>query len=266
MKKSVLFLMCLLMSCPCAMAQEAFWGFDDNGKELIVPPECDNTLDRDELYDIGMRLLDETGYAKQGAAYCLMASALDNNPKAQYQVAHLYYKGILLPKSDLAAYKWATLGALNGDADADKLGAQIEQFLSIEDIEASTQSLESLLPAISEVVTRDLENEIAYQQELKNQIAKTRAQNADLMKFGRIRKSTLAKYKKAEVKTDTAKSDTKTEKTLDNTKSKMKKSIISNTSAPEDALEQTAPNTRRAKPNEAIFSRQDIDNAPMPQE
>ena len=108
-----------------------------------------------------MRLLEETGYAKQGAPYCLIAAALDNHTEAQYQVARLYQKGILLPKSDLAAYKWATLAALNGHAEADRLGANIEQFLSIQDIEASTKSLADLIPVIAQATQKELDVEVA---------------------------------------------------------------------------------------------------------
>ena len=115
----------VVLFAPAVMAQEVFWGFDEDNRELIIPPECDSSLTAQELFDAGMRLMEETGYAKQGAPYCLLAAALDNHSEAQYQVARLYQKGILLPKSDLAAYKWATVAALNGHADADRLGASI---------------------------------------------------------------------------------------------------------------------------------------------
>ena len=176
MFKKGLFLAGLLLLTPCVWAQEAFWAFDDEGKELIIPPECDEVFEADELYEIGMRLLDETGYARQGAAYCLLAAALDGHVEAQYQVAHMYHKGIGLPKSDLAAYRWATLSALNGSEDGDRLGAGIEQFLSIQDIEAATNSLGSMMDTIKEQwrnkileAEEELSNRRAYRDELLEQ-------------------------------------------------------------------------------------------------
>lgn len=166
----------LILLAPCAYAQEAFWAFDDDDKELIIPPECDEVFEADELYEIGIRLLEETGYARQGAGYCLLAAALapDGHAEAQYQVAQMYHKGIALPKSDLAAYRWATLAALNGSEKADQLGASIEQFLSIDDIQASTDSLASMLDVIKGQwqtkvlkVEEDLNNRLAYRNELR---------------------------------------------------------------------------------------------------
>ena len=173
MFKKGLFLAGLLLLTPCVQAQEAFWAFDDEGKELIIPPECDEVFEADELYEIGMRLLDETGYARQGAAYCLLAAALDGHVEAQYQVAHMYHKGIGLPKSDLAAYRWATLSALNGSEEGDRLGAGIEQFLSIQDIQAATDSLNSMMGTIKDQwqnkileAEEELANRRAYRDEL----------------------------------------------------------------------------------------------------
>ena len=146
MLKKLLFISFLFIT-PGVMAQEAFWSFDDNGEEMIIPPECDTTFDAEELYEIGVRLLEETGSAQMGAGYCLLSSAFAGHVGAQLEVAKMYHKGISMPKSDLAAYKWATLAALNGNEEADQLGATIEQFLSIQDIEISTEyiSIDKLL-------------------------------------------------------------------------------------------------------------------------
>ncbi len=185
-------LICLLMGflwVSPAMAQEAFWAFDDDGREMIIPPECDETFDADELYEIGMRLLDETGYVRQGAAYCLLASAFAGNVDAQYQVANMYHKGLSMPKSDLAAYKWATLAALNGSEEADRLGANIEQFLSIQDIEVSTNSLGSLIDSM----TTNREEELALQnsdnENLKAYLKMLKEDISDLENYGKIRSS-----------------------------------------------------------------------------
>ena len=175
----------LILLAPCAYAQEAFWAFDDDDKELLIPPECDEVFEADELYEIGKRLLEETGYARQGAGYCLLAAALDGHPEAQYKVAEMYHKGIALPKSDLAAYRWATLAALNGNEDADRLGVSIEKFLSIDDIQASTDSLSSMMGTIKSQweskilkVDEELADRLAYRNELRERKReRIRAQN-----------------------------------------------------------------------------------------
>ena len=193
MLKKILLIGFITLFAPAVMAQEVFWGFDENNRELIVPPECDSSLTAQELYDAGMRLLEETGYAKQGAPYCLIAAALDNHAEAQYQVARLYQKGILLPKSDLAAYKWATVAALNGHLEADRLGAGIEQFLSIQDIEASTKSLEGLIPIIAESAQKEMEDEEARQEKLREEIEVAKADVYDLKKYGKIKSRSAKK-------------------------------------------------------------------------
>ncbi len=253
MLKKLFFIVLMVFGTSTAMAQEVFWGFDENDRELIVPPECDNTLDSEELFSAGMRLLEETGYAKQGAPYCLLAAALDNHAEAQYQVARLYQKGILLPKSDLAAYKWATLGALNGHADADRLGATLEQFLSIQDIEAATRSLDGLLPTLTEAAQQKLDEEDIKQEKLKEGIALALRDAKDLKKYGKILPHNddeeEAVTEKAEKKAQ------KEEKRPSLTKKKNQKTILS------QAREKR---TERAKANGSIFSKADLENAPMP--
>ena len=224
-----------------AMAQEVFWGFDENDRELIIPPECDSSLEAQELFEAGMRLLEETGYAKQGAPYCLIAAALDNHSEAQFQIARLYQKGILLPKSDLAAYKWATLAALNGHVEADRLGASIEQFLSIQDIETSTRSLESLIPVIAQSTQKELDAEVAKQEKIKEEIAVAAEDIKDLKKYGEIRSKTKRKAA--------------AEKKQNSAKNKKEKSILT---------QERENRTERARADESIFSQEDLDNAPMP--
>lgn len=244
MLKKILLLSFLVLSAPALQAQEVFWGFGEDDRELIVPPECDNSLEAEELFEIGMRLLEETGYAKQGAPYCIMAAALDNHVEAQYEVARLYHKGILLPKSDLAAYKWATLAALNGHHEADLLGANLEQFMSIQDIEASTKSLTSLIPVIAQNTQEKLQAEVEKQEKLKAEIEFAKKDIADLKKFGKI-------MPREEIAPPSPVSGAKTE----SVKKSSSKSVLGQ--ARENREE-------RAKPNESIFSEQDLENAPMP--
>lgn len=226
----------LILLAPCAYAQEAFWAFDDDDKELIIPPECDEVFEADELYEIGVRLLEETGYARQGAAYCLLAAALapDGHAKAQYKVAEMYHKGLALPKSDLAAYRWATLAALNGSEEADHLGASIEQFLSIDDIQASTDSLASMLDVVKGQwqtkvlkVEEELNNRLAYRNELRE-----RKKERDRRNRRRKKKANMAQP--VEVA-----DETKTEAIPD---------------TPSGGVEK----------GQAMFSQEDLDNVPMP--
>ena len=252
MLKKIFLLVFLVLSAPTLQAQEVFWGFGEDDRELIIPPECDNSLEAEELFETGMRLLDETGYAKQGAPYCLMAAALDNHIEAQYEVARLYHKGILLPKSDLAAYKWATLAALNGHREADLLGAGIEQFMSIQDIEASTKSLTSLIPVIAQNTQERLQAELDKQNKLKAEIAFTKKDIADLKMFGKIMPRTIE---------ETVATVNQNAQTMPAKDTSVSTKMISSKSVLGQARENRE---ERAKPNESIFSQQDLDNAPMP--
>ena len=262
MLKKFLFVMIAVFLTPCAFAQEVFWGYDEENRELIVPTECDGSQDTDELYETGMRLYEETGYARRGASYCLLAAAMDNHPKAQYQVAHMYHKGILLPKSDLAAYKWATLAALNGSAEGDKLGANIEQFLSIQDIEASTKSLEALLPIITKNTQQKLADEKNKQQIIKQTIKSVDAEVRDLKKYGYIRSSTkTANERKMEkLKAQQAGLEDTVNAKAENTNKKPTQTV-----ARPAAYKETAGGAKeRAKPNEPIYSQKDLDDTPLP--
>ncbi len=257
MLKNILFFCMSLLIAPCVLAQEVFWGYDEDNKELIVPPECDGVQEADELYEVGMRLFEETGYAKQGSSYCLLAAAMENHPAAQFQIAHMYHKGILLPKSDLAAYKWATLAALNGNEDGDKLGASIEQFLSIDDIEAATKSLDALIPVIAENTTKVLSTEKEKQTTLKTNIKAVNAEVRDLKKYGRIQEKTILANKAA-----AAESETTTEQTASKTETP---SAQTPANKQRPALFKERTNTKeRAKANESIFSDRDLENVPLP--
>ena len=250
----------LFASCVCA--QEVFWGYDEDNRELMIPPECDSVQEASELYEVGMRLLEETGYARRGASYCLLAAAMDNHPRAQYQVAQMYHKGILLPKSDLAAYKWATLAALNGDEDADRLGATMEQFLSIQDIELSTQSLDALLPVITQNFQQQLEAEKKKQALIKQSIKAVNAEVQDLKKYGYIRQKTIDKNKQA---TQALNEKLNGVTSLDNLK-KNEEIVPENSSKQATATVNNDKSIRtgRAKANESIYSQRDLNDIPMP--
>ena len=264
MLKKFLLLAFILLFAPCVLAQEVFWGYDEQGKELIVPPECDSDQKADELYEIGMHLFEETGYARQGASYCLLAAAMDNHPQAQYQVAHMYHKGILLPKSDLAAYKWATLAALNGNEEGDKLGAGIEQFLSIQDIELSTKSLESLLPIITKNTQQKLDDEVKKQALIKQSIKAVNAEVADLKKYGYIRKKTITSNKRAAEDLNNRLNGVASVSDSMMLDDEMLEGEEKTNSVRPAAYKKRASPTERAKANESIYSSRDLDEIPMP--
>lgn len=225
------------------MAQEAFWSFDDNGEEMIIPPECDTTFDAEELYEIGVRLLEETGSAQMGAGYCLLSSAFAGHVGAQLEVAKMYHKGISMPKSDLAAYKWATLAALNGNEEADQLGATIEQFLSIQDIEISTNSLANLIQTITTKNEEKLAAEKQVYKDMKAKLSELKKDIFDLENYGKIQPR--KPQKQVLLETVPAQNETS------------KPSLTKSGKAPQ-------PRTKPAKANEPIFSQHDLDMAPMP--
>ena len=239
LKKVILF---LCLSFP-VYAQEVFWGFDDNGKEMFIPAECDSTFDADELYELGMRFLNETGYIQQGAGYCMIASAFLGNVDAQYRVAWMYHRGIGLPKSDLAAYKWASLAALKGHQEADELAVGIEQFLSVEDMEQSTAFLNETIKMFNQMSEKEAQKDDARIQEIEGEISTLRKQILELTLFKEIRDS-------AEMP----------EEEEDKTLPTVQKEMPRNTAI----LSKSGKRKERAKKTEPIFNQSDLDNAPMP--
>ncbi len=156
----------LLAGTQSAMAQTAFWSFDENQQEAIIPSQCDGQFDEarggvflptpEEMFDQGEAFLMERGANRGNAGYCFIAAALLGNVNAQFRLAQLYNKGIVLPQDDLSAYKWAFIASLNGHKDAERLALMLESFLSTEDIELATKSIESLLPQITSVKIQKL--------------------------------------------------------------------------------------------------------------
>lgn len=239
-----LFLISLLFISSSVMAQESFWGFDDYNHEMIIPPECDSTFDPDELYSEGIRLLEnETGSAQLGAGYCLLSAAFEGHVEAQYRVAVMYHKAIAMPKSDLAAYKWATIAALNGHAAADALGANIEQFLSIQDIEMSAQSLDSLIAKMKTKRGEELSLEKQLYSDTKERLSTVKKEISDLEIYGRIIDSSSVVPLNS-----TAPSSSK-EILLKNRNKKVKE----NSQLPIPS-----------QPKAPIFSKYDLETAPMP--
>lgn len=160
------FLTVLLSLNVSAKAQMSFWSFNESGKEMEIPIQCDGYFDEarggvfmptpEELYEQGEFFLAEKGDAQNNAGYCFLSAALQGNTAAQLRVAQLYNRGVILPQNDLAAYKWAFIAALNGNKDAERLTLTLEQFLTTQDIELATQSVQSMLPAMTKKKTAEL--------------------------------------------------------------------------------------------------------------
>lgn len=184
--KSSLFIVSLLC-CSALNAQTAFWSFDVNNDEIDIPLQCDGQFDEtrggvflptpDELYDYGESFLLEKGKEKNKAAYCFLSAALQGHVDAQYRIAQMYNKGIVLPQNDLASYKWAFLASLHGHKKAERMALTLEQILSTTDIDLATQSIRTLLPALTSIknsdlamVNQDLENKKKELEEINKEI------------------------------------------------------------------------------------------------
>lgn len=145
-----------VMTASGAFAQNAFWTFDETNREASIPPQCDGQFDEarggvfmptaEELFIQGEAFLGEKGSSRPNAGYCLLAAALQGHVGAQYRLAQLYNKGIVLPQNDLIAYKWAFIASMNGNKEAERLALMMEQFLSTEDVQLATASIQAMLP------------------------------------------------------------------------------------------------------------------------
>lgn len=142
-----------------ASAQGAFWSYDEEGREAVIPAQCDGQFDEsrggvfmptpDELFEQGEAFLVEQGPSRINAGYCLISAAVQGHVEAQYRLAQLYNKGIVLPQNDLVAYKWAYIAALNGHKEAEQLALMLEQFMSAEDVQLATASIQDMIPEMT---------------------------------------------------------------------------------------------------------------------
>ena len=150
-----------------AHAQTAFWNYDENNNETLIPAQCDGQFDEthggvfmpspDELYDQGELFLLEKGETRNNAGYCLLSAAIQGNVKAQYRVAQLYNKGLVLPQNDIVAYRWAFLASLNGSKEAEQLALTLEQVLSADEIKLATDTIEPILPTMTQEKSAELQ-------------------------------------------------------------------------------------------------------------
>lgn len=150
-------------------AQTVFWGFDENNNETYIPAQCDGQFDEtnggvfmpspEDLFEQGEAFLLEKGSTRANAAYCLLSSAIQGNVKAQYRVAQLYNKGLVLPQNDIVAYRWAFLAALGGSKEAEQLALTLEQLLTAEEIQMATKTVEPMLPDLKSAKDSDLQKQ-----------------------------------------------------------------------------------------------------------
>ncbi len=155
-----------LLPIVSAQAQNAFWSYDENNNETMIPAQCDGQFDEahggvfmpspDELYDQGELFLLEKGETRNNAGYCLLSAAIQGNVKAQYRVAQLYNKGLILPQNDIVAYRWAFLASLNGSKEAEQLALTLEQVLSADEIKLATETIEPILPEMNQTKSANL--------------------------------------------------------------------------------------------------------------
>ena len=161
-----------LFSFTNVYAQNAFWSYDENNQESFIPAQCDGQFDEthggvfmptpDELFDQGELFLLEKGETRNNAAYCLLSAARQGHVKAQYRVAQLYNKGLVLPQNDIVAYRWAFLAALKGSKEAEQLALTLEQILTADEIKMATSTVESMLPQLTE----EKNNSLSEQEEI----------------------------------------------------------------------------------------------------
>lgn len=138
-----------------AGAQNIFWSYDDAQRESIIPPQCDGQFNEElggvfvpsskEMYDFGLTLLNGDENAQAGAGYCLLGAASRGYIPAQAKVAQLYYKGEVLPQSNMAAYRWAYVAGLQGDTESQQLAMSLEQFLTTTEMKLATDVVPDML-------------------------------------------------------------------------------------------------------------------------
>ena len=186
MKKYLISLFCLAWA-KVASAQDMFWSFDDNQNPLPIPAECDAKFDEirggvfmptvDEMYDYGMAFIKNSAISvQQQGAYCLIGAALQGHADAQLEVAKMYEEGRILSQSDLAAYKWAFIAALNGNKDAEKITLMLEQIIPTSDLELSATDIHDTRMQIQENLQKQLEED---RRQLEERRAKLMNENSE---------------------------------------------------------------------------------------
>lgn len=174
-----------------AKAQNAFWGFDENNQEVYIPTQCDGQFDEahggvfmptpEELFEQGETLLLEKDNTRNGAGYCLLSAAIQGYVPAQFRVAQLYNKGLILPQNDIAAYRWAFLASLNGNKEAEQLALTLEQLLSADEIQMATKPLEPMLPGLKQEKDSSLEEQEEILKEKKAELENINKEIDDLL-------------------------------------------------------------------------------------
>ena len=175
--KKLLFLAITIMVATATEAQNIFWSFNDQQQPMTIAPECDAHFDEvrggvfmpsvEDVYQYGTIFLEnQSPEIKRQAPYCFLVAALSGNADAQFKLAQMYNKGDILPQDDLSAYKWAFIAALNGNKDAEKFTLSLEQFLTTEDLEATSGAIQQARIQIQENMQKQLADLQAETQEL----------------------------------------------------------------------------------------------------
>ena len=117
--------------------------------------------------------------------------------------------------------------------------------------------MEGLLPIIAESAQKEMEDEEARQEKLKEDIEVAKADVRDLKKYGKIlsRSSKKVAAKKTTTEATSDDEEAQTTQKAKSTRKKKQKSILSR---------ERENRKERARANESIFSQEDLDNAPMP--
>ena len=168
----------IILLAGTASAQNLFWSFNDEQQPMTIAPECDARFDEvrggvfmpttEDVYQYGNIFLENQSYEiKRQAPYCFLVAALNGNADAQFKLAQMYNKGDILPQDDLSAYKWAFISALNGNKAAEKFTLSLEQFLTTDDLEATSAAIQTARLQIQENMQAQLAELQQQEEQLK---------------------------------------------------------------------------------------------------
>ena len=170
------------------MAEELYWTFTDDQEPVPMTAECDAYFDEvrggvfvpttEAVYTKGVEFLNSDVEAvRRRAGYCFLVAALAGHTKAQLELARMYSEGKYLPQDDLSAYKWSMIAAIDGnDKNAEKFALTLEQFLSNDDLNATTVPIMDMRGKIEQA--RKAKEEAAKAELLEKQQDQEKAQIA----------------------------------------------------------------------------------------
>ena len=96
---------------------------------------CDSIKDPKQLFSIAMSLRDSTDKKEQITAIdCLTISATRGYGPAEYELARMYAVGNVVAQSDIFAYRWAQMAAMDKYKPAESLRDSLEKNMPVEDL------------------------------------------------------------------------------------------------------------------------------------